>query len=54
MVKAMLACLAGLLLTATAAAQDGGKIPWNKDPQEAIKAAKKSGKPMMMFFTAEG
>ena len=41
-------------MSAVAVAQDGGKIPWNHDPEAAIKEAKKSGKPMMMFFTSLG
>jgi hypothetical protein len=46
--------LAAAVLASTASAQDGGKIPWNKDPQAALKEAKKTGRPMMMFFTSEG
>jgi len=45
--------LAGAM-SAAAVAQDGGKVPWNHDPQAAMKEAKKSGKPMMMFFTSLG
>ena len=51
------ALLAGALVSALAGgavAQDGGKIPWNHDPQAGFKEAKKSGKPMMLFFTSEG
>jgi hypothetical protein len=49
----MVGALVGAL-AASAAAQDGGKIPWNHDPQAAFKDAKKSGKPMMLFFTSLG
>lgn len=41
-------------LAASAAAQDGGKVPWKKDPKAAMEEAKKSGKAMMLFFTSEG
>jgi hypothetical protein len=41
-------------MAGAAAAQDGGKIPWNHDPKAAFKEAKKSGKPMMLFFTSFG
>ena len=42
-----------------AEAQDGGKIPWKgKEKDSDVKAlmaeAKKEGKAIMMFFTAEG
>jgi hypothetical protein len=53
----LVAALAGALavtLGSSAAAQDGGKVPWNHDPKAAMKEAKKSGKPMMMFFTSLG
>lgn len=49
LVGTMVAVLAG-----GAVAQDGGKIPWNHDPKAAMKEAKKSGKPMMFFFTSLG
>ena len=54
MVKTLLALAATALFASDALAQDGGKIPWNKDPAAAMKAAKTSGKPMMMFFTSDG
>jgi hypothetical protein len=41
-------------LAGIAAAQDGGKLPWNRDPKAAQDEAKKTGKPMMMFFTSLG
>jgi hypothetical protein len=52
-----LALAAGLC--GTAAAQDGGKIPWKgKGKDDDVKAlmaqAQKEGKAMMMFFTSEG
>ena len=54
MMKTLLAMIAGVVLAGGALAQDGGKIPWNHDPAAAMKAAKTSGKPMMMFFTSLG
>ncbi len=54
MVKAMLALVAACVIAGSASAQDGGKIPWNHDPAAAMKDAKKSGKPMMFFFTSDG
>jgi putative heme degradation protein len=41
----------------SAAAQDGGKIPWkgkNEDVKAIMEQAKKDGKAMMIFFTSEG
>ena len=32
----------------------GGNVPWNTDPKEAIEKAKKTGKPMMLYFTSQG
>jgi len=43
-----------LILFVAAFNQDGGKMPWKKDPVAAIAEAKKSGKPMMIFFTSQG
>lgn len=43
-----------LIAALIAPLQDGGKLPWNKDPKTAMAAAKKAGKPMMIFFTSEG
>jgi hypothetical protein len=54
MVKTMLALATTLLLAGTLEAQDGGKIPWNHDVKAAMKEARKSGKPMLMFFTSDG
>ena len=42
------------LFATSAVASDGGKVPWNHDPAAAFKEAKKSGKPMMLFFTSDG
>ena len=52
--KPIAALVASVAIAGTAAAQDGGKIPWNHDPAAAMKEAKKSGKPMMFFFTSDG
>ncbi len=54
MVKAMLALVAGVLFAGEALAGGGGKVPWIKDPEAAMKAAKSSGKPMMLYFTSDG
>jgi hypothetical protein len=52
--KPIAALVASVAIAGTAAAQDGGKIPWNHDPAAAMKEAKKSGRPMMFFFTSPG
>ena len=52
--KSIVALAATAVLAGGAAAQDGGKIPWNHDPAAAMKEARKSGKPMMFFFTSLG
>jgi hypothetical protein len=54
MFKSIVALAATVALAGAAAAQDGGKIPWNHDPAAAMKDAKKSGKSMMFFFTSLG
>lgn len=54
MFKPLLTLTAAVTFASSALAQDGGKIPWNHDPQAAMKEAKLSGKVMMMFFTSEG
>ncbi len=54
MLKTLMALAASAVFAGSALAQDGGKIPWNHDPAAAMKEAKKSGKPMMMFFTSLG
>ena len=54
MVKPMLALATTLFLAGALHAQDGGKIPWNHDTKAAMKEARKSGKPMLMFFTSDG
>lgn len=54
MVKTLLALAATALFAGGALAQDGGKIPWNKDPAAAMDAANASGKPMLLFFTSLG
>lgn len=40
--------------SSSASAQDGGKLPWKKDPQAALEEAKRSGKATLMFFTSLG
>ena len=41
------------LLAALLVSQDtGGKIQWSKDVQDTLAAAKKAGKPAMLYFTA--
>ena len=52
--KSIAALVATVAIAGVAAAQDGGKIPWNHDPEAAMKDAKKSGKSMMFFFTSLG
>ena len=52
--KSIAAFAASVAIAGSAVAQDGGKIPWNHDPAAAMKEAKKSGKPMMFFFTSLG
>lgn len=52
-----LALVAGLACSVDA--QDGGKIAWlgkakGDDVKKIMEQAKKDGKAMMMFFTAEG
>jgi hypothetical protein len=54
MVKPMLALATTLFLAGALHAQDGGKIPWNHDTKAAMKEARRSGKPMLMFFTSDG
>lgn len=49
--------LALLALSASAAAQDGGKIPWSGksgDPKAAMADAKRQNRPMLLFFTSVG
>ena len=51
------ALLALLALSASAAAQDGGKLPWSGksgDPKSAMAEAKRQGRPMLLFFTSVG
>lgn len=54
------ALVMGLALSPLALAQDGGKLAWRgkakdkDDPKTAMADAKKTGKPMMVFFTSEG
>lgn len=49
--------LALISLSATAAAQDGGKIAWtgkSGDPKAAMAEAIRQRRPMMLFFTSVG
>jgi hypothetical protein len=49
--------LALLTLSASAAAQDGGRIPWSGksgDPKAAMADAKRQNRPMLLFFTSVG
>ena len=46
-----------LALVSTAAAQDGGKLPWkgkSGDPRSALGDAKSQGKASMLSFTSDG
>ena len=52
--KTMVVAVSVLLFSAPAMAQDGGKLPWNHDPQKAMAEAKRTGKAMFMFFTSLG
>jgi len=54
MLKSLLAAVTVVSMAGAAAAQDGGKLPWKKDPQAALAEARKTGKPTFMFFTSEG
>ena len=54
MVRTLLAAAFVAVSGMDVVAQDGGKIPWIKDPKAGFKEAKKSGKPMMLFFTSDG
>ena len=45
-----------LLLGLTAllfAGAGGGKVEWSRDVQKSLDAARKSGSPVMLFFTAD-
>ena len=49
--------LAVLTLSASVAAQDGGKIAWtgkSGDPKAAMADANRQNRPMMLFFTSVG
>lgn len=57
MPKTLLSIAMAVAFAGTAAAQDGGKIPWKgkgEDVQPLLDEAKKTGKPTMLFFTSEG
>lgn len=40
-------------LVALVLAGDGGKIQWGKDHARALAEAKESGKPVVIFFSAD-
>ena len=45
-----------IVILALAVAQDdarGGKIEWSKDLEAGLKHARKAGKPVMIYFTAD-
>ena len=51
------ALLAVLGLSSAAIAQDGGKIPWrgrSDDPKDAMAEAKRTSRPIMLFFSSVG
>jgi hypothetical protein len=52
--RPLLTAVAALVACGPAVADEGGKLPWKKDPAAAIKEAAKDGKPMMLYFTSEG
>lgn len=57
MPKTLLSIAMAVAIAGTAAAQDGGKIPWKgkgEEVQPVLAEAKKLGKPTMLFFTSEG
>jgi len=43
-------CMALLFFLIQDTAQTEGKVPWLKDYNKALAAAKESGKPIFMFF----
>ena len=47
--------LVALVFAAIVAVQDGGsgKIEWTKDVANGLEQAQKSGKPVMLYFTAD-
>jgi hypothetical protein len=51
--KTILVVAVGLLAFAAAHAEDGGKLPWVKDHAKGIEQAKKTGKPAVVYFTAD-
>jgi hypothetical protein len=51
--RVALALTAVLIVAGTAGAEFGGKIPWVKDHDAAMKEAGKTGKPTLVYFTAD-
>ena len=51
-IRTLLTIAALLVVAGTAGAQ--GEIPWKTDPKAAMEEAKKTGKPMMLYFTSQG
>jgi hypothetical protein len=48
-----LTCAAVLIVAGTAGADFGGKMPWVKDHDAAMRDAGKTGKPTLVYFTAD-
>lgn len=51
--NAILVAAVGLLALAAAHADDGGKLPWGKDYAQGLEQAKKTGRPAVVYFTAD-
>jgi len=49
----MNAMLAVLILALAQDAPRGGKIEWRRDVDDAIREAKKAGRPALLYFTAD-
>ena len=41
-------------LLALLAAQDGGRVVWRKDVDDAIRESKAAGLPVLLYFTSAG
>jgi len=48
------AIVAPTAIAAVTAGGKGGDVPWNMDPQKAMRDARKAGQGMMVYFTSEG
>ncbi len=51
-IRTLLTIAAVILAAGPVRAQ--GEIPWKTDPKAAMEEAKKTGKPMMLYFTSQG